>query len=88
MGGISRINTLLEINSLSKSYSKNLALDCVNFELNPGEIVSILGDNGAGKTTLVKLISRFYDADAGQILIDGLDIRDYDVDDHRRVAGT
>jgi ATP-binding cassette subfamily B protein len=49
--------------------------------------VALVGANGAGKTTLVKLISRFYDADAGQILIDGLDIRDYDVDDLRTQIG-
>ncbi|MBS57605.1 MAG: heme ABC exporter ATP-binding protein CcmA [Chloroflexi bacterium] len=72
LGGISRINTLLEINSLSKSYSKNLALDCVNFELNPGEIVSILGDNGAGKTTLLKLLAGVIKKDSGDVKYNGI----------------
>ena len=74
MVGISRINTLLEIDSLSKSYSKNLALDCVNFELNPGEIVSILGDNGAGKTTLLKLLAGVIKKDSGDVKYNGIQL--------------
>jgi ATP-binding cassette subfamily B protein len=59
----------------------------VSFTIALGESVALVGANGAGKTTLVKLICRFYDADAGQILIDGLDIREYDVDDLRTQIG-
>ena len=71
MVDISKINTLLEIDSLSKSYSKNLALDSVNFELNTGEVVSILGDNGAGKSTLIKVLAGVHPATSGSIIIDG-----------------
>ena len=74
MVGISRINTLLEIDSLSKSYSKNLALDSVNFELNTGEVVSILGDNGAGKTTLLKLLAGVIKKDSGDVKYNGIQL--------------
>ena len=47
-------------------------------EVKPGQKVAIVGPTGAGKTTIVKLLMRFYDVDAGRILLDGVDIRDYD----------
>ena len=72
MVDISKINTLLEIDSLSKSYSKNLALDSVNFEHNTGEVVSILGDNGAGKTTLLKLLAGVIKKDSGDVKYNGI----------------
>ena len=54
------------------------ALSNVSFTVAPGETVAIVGRNGAGKTTLFKLICRLYDPTGGRILIDGIDIRDYD----------
>jgi ATP-binding cassette subfamily B protein len=54
------------------------ALRDVSFRIVPGETVAIVGRNGAGKTTLVKLLGRLYEASAGQVLIDGRDVRDYD----------
>ncbi|MCC6627238.1 MAG: ABC transporter ATP-binding protein [Chloroflexi bacterium] len=54
------------------------ALRGVSFHIAPGEIIAIVGRNGAGKTTLVKLVGRLYEASAGQVLIDGRDVRDYD----------
>jgi len=50
-----------------------------NFALCPGERVALIGENGQGKTTLVKLITRLYDPTEGQILLDGVDLRDYDL---------
>jgi ATP-binding cassette subfamily B protein len=50
-----------------------------NFTLNPGERVALIGENGQGKTTIVKLISRLYDPTEGEILLDGVDLRDYDL---------
>src|SRR5438128_2058698 len=47
----------------------------VSFEAKPGQVIAIVGPTGAGKTTLVSLLSRFYDAKGGQILLDGTDIR-------------
>jgi ATP-binding cassette subfamily B protein len=53
----------------------------------PGERVALVGENGAGKTTLVKLLARLYDPDEGRILLDGTDLRDYDVADLHRNIG-
>ena len=47
----------------------------------------LIGENGAGKTTLVKLLARLYDPTEGQILLDGVDLREYDVEDLRREIG-
>ncbi len=52
----------------------------LNFTLCPGETLALVGENGAGKTTLVKLLARLYDPDEGRILLDGRDIREYDLD--------
>jgi ATP-binding cassette subfamily B protein len=52
-----------------------------NFSLRPGERVALIGENGQGKTTIVKLITRLYDPTEGQVLLDGVDLREYDVDD-------
>jgi ATP-binding cassette subfamily B protein len=56
----------------------------VNFELKPDERIALVGENGAGKTTLTKLISRLYDPTEGRILLDGKDLRDYDLASLRR----
>jgi ATP-binding cassette subfamily B protein len=52
-----------------------------NFTLSPGERVALIGENGQGKTTVVKLITRLYDPSEGQILLDGVDLREYDLTD-------
>jgi len=51
----------------------------LNFELRAGETLALVGENGAGKTTLVKLLARLYDPDEGRILLDGHDLREYDL---------
>ncbi|KKS71156.1 hypothetical protein A3A14_03330 [Candidatus Daviesbacteria bacterium RIFCSPLOWO2_01_FULL_43_38] len=60
-----------------------------NFSLtiNPGEKVALVGENGAGKTTLMKLLARFYDVTAGEILIDGINIKDLDLDSWYKYFG-
>ncbi len=50
-----------------------------NFTLQPGERIALIGENGQGKTTIVKLITRLYDPTEGQILLDGIDLREYDL---------
>jgi ATP-binding cassette subfamily B protein len=60
-------------------YSSNtheLVLDGINLEVEPGQTVAILGATGAGKSTLVHLVPRFYDVTGGQVLVDGIDVRD------------
>lgn len=78
-----------EFRDVSFAYpgSEKLVLDHVSFRLDAGERIALIGENGAGKTTLVKLLSRLYDPVAGQILLDGVDLRDYEVDDLRREIG-
>lgn len=51
-------------------------LDDVNFDIRPGETIALVGPTGAGKTTIVSLISRFYNATEGRVLVDGMDIKD------------
>ena len=51
----------------------------ISFTIHPGETLALVGLNGAGKTTLIKLLTRLYDPTAGQILLDGKDLREYDV---------
>ncbi len=59
----------------------------VSFHLRPGEKVALVGPNGAGKTTLIKLLTRLYDPTSGQILLDGVDLRDYDLLQLRQKVG-
>jgi ATP-binding cassette, subfamily B, bacterial len=67
--------------------SSRLVLDQMNFRLRTGERVALIGANGQGKTTIVKLITRLYDPSEGQILLDGVDLREYDLDDLHREMG-
>jgi ATP-binding cassette subfamily B protein len=62
-------------------------IDHLNFTLRPGERVALIGENGQGKTTIVKLITRLYDPTEGQILLDGIDLREYDLEDLYREIG-
>ena len=55
-------------------------LSDISFKANKGETVAFIGSTGSGKTTLVNLIPRFYDASAGEVLVDGVNVRDYDLD--------
>jgi ATP-binding cassette subfamily B protein len=59
----------------------------VSFTLRPGERIALVGENGAGKTTLTKLLARLYDPSEGRILLDGVDLRDYDLASLRREIG-
>jgi ATP-binding cassette, subfamily B, bacterial len=59
----------------------------VSFALHPGERIALVGENGAGKTTIVKLIARLYEPTNGRVLLDGIDLREYDLEDIRREIG-
>jgi len=58
-----------------------------NFNLTLGERIALIGENGQGKTTVVKLITRLYDPTEGEILLDGVDLREYDLDDLHKEIG-
>lgn len=78
-----------EFQDVSFAYqgSDTLVLDHVNFRFGPEEKIALVGENGAGKTTLVKLLARLYDPSGGRILLDGVDLRDYRVEDLRQEIG-
>jgi ATP-binding cassette subfamily B protein len=61
--------------------SSRLVLNALNFHLRPGERVALIGENGEGKTTIVKLLTRLYDPAEGQVLLDGVDLREYSLED-------
>ncbi|MCB0704113.1 MAG: ABC transporter ATP-binding protein [Saprospiraceae bacterium] len=67
--------------------SEQWAIRNLSFELKAGEKLALVGENGAGKTTLVKLLSRLYEPTEGRILLDGVDIRDYDLAAYRKLQG-
>jgi ATP-binding cassette subfamily B protein len=67
--------------------SETWAVRHLSFTLKPDERIALVGENGAGKTTLVKLLARLYDPDEGQILLDGVDLRDYELESLRRNIG-
>jgi len=78
-----------EFRNVSFKYPGNsrLVLRDFNFTLHPGERVALIGENGQGKTTIVKLLTRLYDPVEGQVLLDGIDLREYDLDDLYREIG-
>ena len=67
--------------------STRMVVENINFRLDAQEKIALIGENGAGKTTLVKLLARLYDPTAGEILLDGVDLRDYNVEDLRKEIG-
>jgi len=67
--------------------SERWAVRHVNFSIRPGERLALVGENGAGKTTLTKLMARLYDPSEGRILLDGRDLREYDLKSVRRSIG-
>ena len=69
------------------SGAKAPALSGISFKAMPGQTIGVIGGTGSGKTTLVNLIPRFYDADKGQVLVDGVDVRNHTLDGLRSKIG-
>ena len=82
---LSRAEGNIAFRNVSFGYpSSGLALDSVSFEVPAGTRVGIIGPSGSGKSTLVNLLMRFYDPDSGEVLLDGRELRDYQLADLRR----
>ena len=80
----------VEFRHVSFRYYKNSAervLDDLNFSVRAGETLGVIGSTGAGKTTLVSMIPRLYDADEGEVLVDGVNVRDYSLKHLREGVG-
>jgi ATP-binding cassette, subfamily B, bacterial len=67
--------------------NSRLVLDRINFQLHPKERLALIGENGEGKTTVVKLMTRLYDPTEGEILLDGVDLREFEIEDLHREMG-
>ena len=65
---------LLKVSGISKSFPGVQALQDVQFELNRGEVLALVGENGAGKSSLMKILSGIYTKDAGSILLEGEEV--------------
>ncbi|MGI6563064.1 MAG: ABC transporter ATP-binding protein [Clostridia bacterium] len=78
----------IELKNVSFSYEPNKpVIHNISLEIRPGETIGIVGKSGAGKSTLANLITRLYDVDEGQILIDGINIKEYKLDDlHSKIG--
>lgn len=76
----------IEVRNVSFRYpgADHKALENVSFRFTPGRKLAVVGMNGSGKTTLVKLLCRMYDPDEGQILLNGVDIREYDLAEYMK----
>ncbi len=88
---LGQIEGAVTIDHLSFSYGgredASLVLDDVDFHVEPGQTVALVGHTGAGKSTMVKLLARFYDPTSGRITIDGHDLRDVSTDSLRSQLG-
>jgi ABC-type sugar transport system ATPase subunit len=78
---------ILEAKGISKAFGHVQALNGIDFELYPSEVVALIGDNGAGKSTLVKILSGIYHKDAGQIYFEGKPVEIRGPRDAERIAG-
>lgn len=81
---VSDVNGLVEFNDVHFSYIEDEeVLKGISFKVNPGETVAIVGATGAGKSTIINLLSRFYEINSGEILLDNVAINDYKLDNLR-----
>lgn len=77
----------VEFKNVTFAYDETPVLHNVSFKVKPGESIALVGATGAGKTTIINLISRFYDSTEGDVLIDGLDVKNVDISSLRSQMG-
>jgi len=82
-----RLERGLVLDNVSFTYPncREQVLHGINLEIRPRQVVALVGSNGSGKTSLIKLLTRLYDPSAGRILVDGRDVREYDLESYRRI---
>ncbi|HEU5364740.1 MAG TPA: ABC transporter ATP-binding protein [Hanamia sp.] len=80
-------NDCIEFKNVSFSYQEKIILDNINLKIEKGKTVALVGSSGAGKSTLVDLVPRFHDAVKGELLIDGINIKDYSLHSLRNQMG-
>jgi ATP-binding cassette, subfamily B, bacterial len=89
VGGVARpIRGEVVFQDVSFSHSEQPVLRNISFAARPGETIAIVGQTGSGKTTLTQLINRIYDVDAGRVLVDGVDVRDWSLESLRSQIST
>lgn len=74
-----KLNGSIEFKNVTFSYGDEPVLKNINLKVNPGEKVAIVGPTGSGKSSLISLICRFYDCTSGEVLVDGINIKDLDI---------
>jgi ATP-binding cassette subfamily B protein len=79
-GNSQPIRGALEFRNVSFGYNESGILEDISFKVEPGQTVALVGQTGAGKSTLSKLINRTYDVNAGEILVDGVNVRDWQIE--------
>lgn len=82
-----RLSGRLSVNDVSFKYGNRQVLKSVSLQINPGELIGLVGPSGSGKSTLVNLVCRFYDPLQGSIVADGKDIRSFPLEEYRRNIG-
>lgn len=89
-GGVKEVKELqreIVFENVSFAYGERSVVSGLNFQIKKGEVVALVGPSGAGKSTVTDLLMRFYDPSAGSISIDGVDLREVNLDSYRRLFG-
>jgi subfamily B ATP-binding cassette protein MsbA len=84
---VSTLKDSIEYRNVTFAYDEKVVLNNVSLEIKKGKTIALVGQSGSGKTTFVDLLPRFYDVNSGQLLIDGVDIRDLKLHDLRDLMG-